>query len=115
MQGLATIKGINLNQLGQHGFSRDDAELLQKIARSLSRIDENSCNISYSDAEQERIDKRETRLENQAAELANEYGYKVYRQTDPRGWSLYIYKETDLDSYPIDSCYSSRAFAVCSQ
>lgn len=37
---------------------------------------------------------------------------RVYLQTDPRGASVYIYREADVVSFDIESCYSSVGVAV---
>lgn len=94
-----------------------DALHLQRIARSLARLDEHSCNYGLS----ERQEKREERLEARATEIAKRHHLKVYRQGDPRGWPLYLYSTRALNkyrkrtkaTYGIDACYSSVGVAVC--
>ena len=51
----------------------------------------------------------------QAQTLATQCGGAIYHQTDPRGCTLYFYRESDLDgySYPIEQIYSTVALACC--
>jgi len=65
-------------------------EELQKISKSLSRLDIKACNYGLS----QRDEKREDKLEKQAKNLAQEIGLKIYHQTDPRGCSLYLIDDT---------------------
>lgn len=75
----------------------DTVDRLASIARSLHRLDEKSCNGyadyqgNWDEAAELRAEKRETRLEQKAQQLANELGAKLYQQGDPRGWPLYLY------------------------
>ena len=92
---------------------------LQKIARSLHRLDEYSCNYGLS-VKQEW---NQERLANQAVRRVRPYGFRVYVQGDPRGWPLYLYTDGMLEEYNqrrliehrtgIDACYSSVGIAVC--
>ncbi len=47
--------------------------------------------------------------------LAAQCGGKIYHQGDPRGCSLYFYRESDLEGYnfPIDQVYNVAALACC--
>ena len=110
----------------------EDAATMQGIARSIHRLDEQLCN-GYQDwgdhwdyAATERAEKRGERLDARAAELAAAHALLVYIQGDPRGWPVYVYRQTDIDecnkgrvidSYnpPLDirSCYSMVAVGVC--
>jgi len=77
---------------------------LQKISRSLRKLDVKACNYGLS----QRDEKRQERLESQAEKLAQEIDLKIYHQTDPRGCSLYFiddnckYKLHDIEyiNYP---------------
>ena len=59
---------------------------LKPIARSLHKLDENSCNFGLT----KRQETREANLEKKAEELANELGLHAYHQGDPRGGTLYL-------------------------
>lgn len=75
---------------------------LQKIAKTIHRLDENACNYELSKYQ-------ETRLENlliEAQRLAEILDLDIYHQGDPRGCSLYLVDET-MD----DSTYN-RAIAI---
>jgi len=95
----------------------NSARHLQRIARSLRRLDECYCNYGLSLRQEYHMD----RLEKEAARLAESEGYKVYRQGDPRGWPLYLYTEEQLTEYTqrigfsggIKSCYTEVGTAVC--
>ena len=63
---------------------------LRPIAKSLHKLDENSCNYGLSP----RQEKRETRLEKKGQELAKELGLKFYHQGDPRGATVYLIDKT---------------------
>ena len=59
------------------------------------------------------IPNQEAKLLAEAEKLASQCGARIYHQTDPRGCSLYVYRESDLEgrSFPIDQIYSSAAVA----
>ena len=68
------------------------------------------------------IANREAKYLKEAQKLAAECGGKIYYQGDPRGCSLYFYRESDLEGYsfvfssnksPIDQVYSTAALACC--
>jgi hypothetical protein len=61
------------------------------------------------------IANREARYLKEAQTLAAECGGKIYHQGDPRGCSLYFYRESDLEGYnfPIDQVYNVAALACC--
>jgi hypothetical protein len=63
---------------------------LQKIAKSLSRLDVLACNVGLTDKQEAKLAK----LEAEAERLANEMGLKSYHQGDPRGLSLYLIDES---------------------
>ena len=102
----------NYGDLIQKGISLNDAELLQRISRSLHRLDENLCNGyqdykgNWDEAAEKRAEKREERLEKQGKEIAEKYGLIFYHQSDPRGWSVYLVKPEQLNEYSIDAVYS---------
>lgn len=100
----------NYGALIQAGIAPPDADALQKISRSLHRLDEYSCNVGYE--EDSRQAKREARLEKVGGEIAKEYGLLFYHQGDPRGWSVYVVKPEQLRGLPINQAYS-YGLAVC--
>ena len=63
---------------------------LRPIARKISNLDLRACNYENT----EREDKRREKLLEQAGEIAQYIGLKVYHQGDPRGLSLYLIDET---------------------
>jgi len=93
-----------------------DWDRLRRIGRGLHRVDEARCNGFVDDRAQARVERREGRLEAQAAHLAAFWGMEVYRQSDPRGCSLYLYREKDLGRFgegaDIGTYYSSVGLAV---
>ena len=122
MESYATIRSENAAELGRLNLRGHAVAKLQKIARSLHHLDEHSCNYGLTD----RQEKNEARLESQAAEIAKEARLKVYRQGDPRGWPLYVWRQRDLTKYAkryegsphqnvsgIDCCYSEVGTGVC--
>ena len=69
---------------------------LQKIAKTMHRLDENHCNYGLSKSQ-------ETRMKNlmkQAQEIAEIFGFSAFHQGDPRGCSLYMTDDTvTMDNY----------------
>lgn len=61
-------------------------ERLKKISRKLNKLYTDDCN--YGDTDKRHT--KETKLENEAIDLAKEIGYGLYFQTDPRGCALYL-------------------------
>ncbi len=61
-------------------------EALNKIAKTVRKINENACNYELSKAQETRRDNLETRAE----EIAKEFNLRIYHQRDPRGASLYL-------------------------
>lgn len=61
------------------------------------------------------IPNQEAKLLAEAEKLAAQCGARIYYQGDPRGCSLYIYRDSDLEgrSFPMDQIYSSAAVALC--
>lgn len=61
------------------------------------------------------IPNREAEYIREAERLAAECGGRIYHQGDPRGCSLYFYRDSDLEgrSFPIDQIYSTAALACC--
>ena len=107
--GKTTIRMSNYGELIKAGINNSRALQLQKIARSLHRIDEDNCYYEQSD----KRDKRREALERAAESIAKEYGFISYHQSDPRGWSLYLVKPAQLQEYKIGAIYN-RGIAVCS-
>jgi hypothetical protein len=70
-------------------------EQLNKIARTVRRINTNACNFEISKASETRRDN----LESKAAEIAKEFGLKIHCQRDPRGAALYLVDNSCYASY----------------
>lgn len=67
---------------------------LQPIAKTIHRLDENSCNYELSKSQETRL----TNLLEKATRTAAIFGLRIYHQSDPRGASLYIMPhETEAD------------------
>lgn len=120
------------------GIATDDCRYLVRISRQLSTWDEHECNGTIQRDETTGVcrwynsntgrmgsvtsDREKGAHRRLAALLARYPGLLSYRQGDPRGASLYVYRQTDLDGYnarrngepcDIDACYSSVGVAVC--
>ena len=120
METMRQVRAENAADLARYGLRSYQVARLQEIAGSLHRLDEASCNYGLT----ERQERNETRLEAEAAAIAKSVrGLRVYRQGDPRGWPLYIYRLRDLtaysrrvgngQTYDIDCCYNSVGCGVC--
>lgn len=120
---------VALDRLGIRG---DEARQLVRASATLHTWAEHECNghiqrdeatgrpYWYDDLgkRMQRTSDREAGALAIAHRVAYAHGLLVYHQTDPRGCALYLYRQTDLDSYysgdtAIDACYSSVGFAVC--
>ncbi len=87
MESLRQIRERNLIEIAKiWKIDGDDALILQRISHRLHQLDELACNYGFSEAQ----DKRCTRLEIQAQQIAQKYNLTAYHQSDPRGWSLYF-------------------------
>lgn len=101
----------NFGQLVKAGLSIDDADQIQKISRSLHRLDEHSCNGyqdwhgNWDEIAEKKAEQREIKLESKGTELAKKYGFLFYHQSDPRGWSVYLVKPDLLGEYSINAVY----------
>ena len=109
MESIATTRMKNYGELVKAGINNERALKLQRISRSLHKIDEDDCNYEQS----EKRSRREERLEKVAESIAKEHGFIAYHQSDPRGWSLYLVKPEQLGTYEIGAVYD-RGVAVCS-
>lgn len=117
------------------GFDYDEMKALRRISHTLSRWDEAECNgeieressgkpfrvVRYYNypAKADRVARIAIKdLENGAIKrlegiLDKFYDLNYYRQTDPRGASLYIYSVDKLQpGQDIDSVYSSIGTAI---
>ena len=77
------MKTTKLQKLARFAFR---LERLNKIARTVRAINTNACNAELSKGSETR---REN-LENEAEEIAREFGLLIYCQRDPRGAALYL-------------------------
>jgi hypothetical protein len=68
---------------------------LNKIARTVRRINTNACNYSISKGSETRRDNLEAR----ADQIAREFKLRIYCQRDPRGASLYLVDKNCGDNY----------------
>lgn len=90
------MEKIKINDESSPNYSHIFAvysELL-KIAKSLHKLDENSCNYGLTP----RQEAQKNKLEARADELAQSLGLKAYHQGDPRGGTLYLIDETMNDT-----------------
>ena len=110
----------NYGHIISAGITPKDADELQRISRSLHRLDEKSCNGyqtyggEWDEAGEKKAEKREERIEAKGKAIAEKYGFLFYHQSDPRGWSVYLVKPEELNGYSLDSNYS-RGLAICPQ
>lgn len=64
---------------------------LHTISKQLHRLDERACNGYHTAAGEARALARTANLLKDAAVLAKEVGrFKIYHQSDPRGWPLFL-------------------------
>ena len=96
-------------QVNQKIFVPTDvlSELI-RIGKRLHSLDEKSCNGESGTFDE----RKEENLLIKANKILEEYHFRAYHQSDPRGWSLYIYRDQDLRGYPIDADYNSVAIGV---
>ena len=99
------IKAENLVLLvPKYNLSTGDALELQKVAKSLHRLNENACNYGLTD----RQETRQHNLYRKAVDLAYGdagragNGFFIKEQRDPRGWPLDISLEPMNDSTQYD-------------
>ena len=111
------------------------ARKLTRLAKALHKMDEAECN-GLEEWQEANHNRRMERLEHQARSAAADCGFALYRQTDPRGASLYV---IPLDYLPsaiysirdrefanacivsqwryrgtaLNSCYSDIGYAIC--
>jgi hypothetical protein len=77
---------------------------LNKIARTVRKINENDCNYQISKAQETRRDN----LEKEATQIAcHDLGLTIYCQRDPRGCALYL-----IDSEEVSSGNYSNGLAL---
>ena len=128
-------------RLAEAGPSEDwikDADELQRISRALGRIAERQCNEDTGcpkcggqgevapgqfgapmtkcracGGTGDTLGPRESRLLLKANLIANRYGFRVYHQSDPRGWQVYL-MPLDTPQAEDDSHYSQRGIGVAS-
>ncbi len=99
-------------RLAELGPSEDwvaDTDELQRISRALGRIGERQCNEDVGDT----LDKRERNLLAKAEKIAAKYGLRIYHQSDPRGWQVYLIPAT-FPQAEDDSYYNMRGYGVAS-
>ena len=83
----------SLRELGRTLYVIDQ---LRRISTQIHRLDETACNYQL-------VTRQERRLENlltKAEALAQELGYHIYHQGDPRGCALYLVENNaDTSNY----------------
>ena len=90
------IKAKNLVHLViQYNLCTDDALELQRVAKSLHRLNENACHYVLTE-------RQETRQHNLFTKAKEIIGVYIREQSDPRGWPLEISTEPMTDSQTYD-------------
>ena len=90
------IKAKNLVHLViQYNLCTDDALELQRVAKSLHRLNENACNYVLTE-------RQETRQHNLFTKAKEIIGVYIREQRDPRGWPLEISTAPMTDSQTYD-------------
>lgn len=76
---------------------------LRKCALRLQRLGERACNGEgygrwgeWTEKDDEKDDRDTENALCKARAIVEPYGFKVYHQSDPRGWQLYVYKPEQL-------------------
>lgn len=96
-------------RLAKLGLGVGQIEELTCLARRLSRLDERSCNGEIDgDRYENAVDSALLR----AADIVKPDDLSVYHQSDPRGASLYVYRESDLNGSLIQAVYPTIGVAV---
>jgi len=112
-----------------YGISRKDYQQLALEEHRLHRWAEEECNgtiqrddetgkpyrwLSYGSTAEARyrVPDREAGSLKRCEEIAARYGLKFYRQGDPRGCQVHVYRESDLNGSDIRSVYPTQAHAV---
>jgi hypothetical protein len=112
----------SLHTLGALGFSEGEACNMVRLAKSLHTLYVRACNVDQNDEEEARAERYEERERERIEEIAKSRGFKVYHQTDPRGWPVTLYRTRDLTAYQkrskynagvtIAGCYASIGHAI---
>ena len=79
----------------QYNLTSNNALELQKVAKSLHRLNENACNYGLTD-------RQETRQGNLYRKATEIFPHFIREQRDPRGWPLDISLEPMNDSTQYD-------------
>ena len=130
----------NKESLARAGFSDYQWFELRRICRALHKLDEMACNgeIQCDDADEQwyrynpdqygtptikgrRLKTQPIMLIREANRIAKTRGFLAFHQSDPRGCSLYVYKQEDLDrcsrsrepGYGIGAYYNTIGTAIC--
>jgi len=130
----------NQEFLARLGVSRTTWYELRRICRRLHKLDEMACNGEIQDPNDTDtwyryqpdeygtptikgnvLRTQPIDLVRLAADLVKRHGLSVYHQSDPRGCSLYVYKQEDLErcsrgsepGYGISAYYSTIGTAIC--
>ena len=113
----------NQEFLARLGVSRTTWYELRRICRRLHKLDEMACNGEIQDPNDTDTWYRYQPIDlvRLAADLVKRHGLSVYHQGDPRGCSLYVYKQEDLErcsrgsepGYGISAYYNTIGTAIC--
>ena len=79
----------------KYNLTTGNALELQKVAKSLHRLNENACNYGLTD-------RQETRQHNLYRKATEIFPHFIKEQRDPRGWPLDISLEPHNDSTQYD-------------
>jgi hypothetical protein len=79
----------------KYNLTTGNALELQKVAKSLHRLNENACNYGLTD-------RQETRQRNLFTKAEEIVGVYIREQRDPRGWPLEVSLEPMTDSQTYD-------------
>jgi hypothetical protein len=75
------------------GITKNTYNAFRRMGQALHQEYENQCNGFESTADERDSEVREEQLNNQARDLAKQYGLFIFFQTDPRGATIYLSKE----------------------
>jgi hypothetical protein len=99
VQSKASMKRENYHELRHMGFSHENAELMQKLAKAVHRRFVNDCNGMAT--------RTDLNLYRKAMALAGPVRLQVRFNSDPRGWPILLDKDPIADNDTFDK------FRVC--
>jgi hypothetical protein len=111
-------------------FNREEWTALKRCERTIHSWAEELCNSTIQEVENgiyhrfyndpygyptiqgPRIADKSEKAMQRAQGIAKRHGFSAYKQGDPRGCALYVFRADDLKGRPIDECYSILARPV---